>query len=231
MVRARVAILPLPSSSPSTEQPTLCSAFSATMDPLVTFARAFQRHPDKTLLSPDTAFGSDAQATQGVFTIASSAGGEQFHYFVANLSALPALHAEKKAANFDRFYFTPWASDLATFNRLRPRAPIQRVVPPQIDAAAPSRHPPSQPTAPEQPAKDDDDDDDVEDNADASDGGRATTLSQNNNKLNNKSLCLLSIKHNNNIHPNHRQTSTFRLLPRPTFSLRLQLRFSVCHHH
>ena len=85
-----------------------------------TYERAFPPHPDKTIASPDAAFGSVSDVTQGIFTIASSHGSETYHYFVTDLSFLPGLHEEKKKLNFDRFFWMPWTTDLATRSRLHP---------------------------------------------------------------------------------------------------------------
>ena len=63
----------------------------------MTYERAFPPHPDKTIASPDAAFGSVSDVTQGIFTIASSHGSETYHYFVTDLSFLPGLHEEKKS--------------------------------------------------------------------------------------------------------------------------------------
>ena len=131
--------LPLPTN------PTKCvtgrNGPTATM--ATTYERTFPPHPDKTIASPDAAFGSLSKVAQGVFTIASSHGSETFHYLVTDLSFLPGLHEEKKQLNFDRFYWTPWTADLETWNRLRPRAPIKRVVPLPETTAAPSQPPTS----------------------------------------------------------------------------------------
>jgi len=145
---------------------------------MATFVRAFRPHPDKTIASPDVAFGATADIPQGVFTIASSRGSDTYHYFTTDLDALPALYEAKKDLHFDLFYWMPWTSDQALWTSLRPRAPIQRVIPSLIKAAAPSNHPPSRKGNEKQPIDggrvsingNDDDKDDCHDSGEQQDG-------------------------------------------------------------
>ena len=111
---------------------------------MATFAQSFPPHPDKNVASPDAAFGTSVDATQGVFAIASTREREAatFHYFVTDLNLLPALHEAKQAEGYDAFYFTHWTKDLISWQRLRPRAPIKGVLT-LPEQARPSKHPPS----------------------------------------------------------------------------------------
>ena len=73
---------------------------------MAAYAQRFAPHPDASIASPDVAFGNTSAVTKGVFTVASSANGAVYYYFVVDLSLLPSFHTDRMALGFNHFFFT-----------------------------------------------------------------------------------------------------------------------------
>ena len=49
-------------------------------------------------------------------------------YFIQNMQALPDFYQSRVDRNFDIFYWTPWKGSPDEWERLRPQAPLLRII-------------------------------------------------------------------------------------------------------